>query len=325
MTYGSGISAQLGIATESSFNTYAAVSRFYEFTSESTNYEKNVQVGMGLRGGGALPRSQRRVVTTFGASGDITLDLPTRGLGLLLSHAMGSTPSPTTVASGVFSYSFTLGSPNARSFSAQVGVPQFGGTITPKTLTGCKVTSFSLGVENGGIATGSFSLDAAGFTTSQALATATYSANTGIFHFAQGAVSVDGSPVANIRDFTVTVDNVLKTDRYNLGSSGAKAAQVVNGFRAITGTMTAEFTDTTLLTKFLSDANTGLSLSFVGDTITGVHRDTLTITLPAVKFDGNAPQVGGPEVVEVSMSFTAYDNGTDQPMTVLYQTADAAL
>ena len=44
MAIGSGIGSSFGIATESAFNTGVTVSRFYEFTSESTNYNKNTSV-----------------------------------------------------------------------------------------------------------------------------------------------------------------------------------------------------------------------------------------------------------------------------------------
>lgn len=325
MTYGAGIGAQLGIATESTFGTYATVSRFYEFNSESTQYRKNTVEGMGLRAGGVLPRSQRRVVATFDAGGEIELDLPTRGLGLLLGHATATLPTPTTVTTGVYSYVYTLGDPAGKSFSAQVGVPQYDGTVTAKTLTGCKVSSFELAVSNAGIATGKFSVDASGFTTSTALATASYPANGSIFHFAQGAVSIDGSAVANVRDFSLSVDNTLKVDRYNLGASGAKSEQLVDGFRKVSGKMTLEFTDTTVFAKVLSDANASVSITFTGATISGSHKETLTIALSAVKFDGESPAVKGPQLVEIPVSFTAYDNGTDAPLTITYQTADAAL
>jgi hypothetical protein len=116
------------------------------------------------------------------------------------------------------------------------------------------------------------------------------------------------------------VDNTLKTDRYNLGSSGAKVEQTINGFRKITGSVTAEFTDTTLLAKFLADTTTALSL-----TLTASGTEALQITVSAVKFDGNAPAVSGPEVIDVDFSFEAYDNGTDAPLTIVYTTPDAAL
>lgn len=327
MAIGSGIGSQLGIAAETTFNTPVTVSRFYEFTSEALNFNKNVNVGMGLRAGGVLPRSQRRVVTTTDASGEIVLDLPSRGLGLLLAQAMGTSPSPTTVTTGVYSYAFTLGDVAGRSFTAQVGVPQYGGTVTPKTLSGCKISSFELGVDQAAIATGTFNIDAASLTTGVSLAVASFSnySTTNLFNFAQGAITVDGSTVANVRDFKVLVDNTLKVDRYNLGSAGTKAEQIINGFRKITGSLTAEFTDTTLFNKYLSDASTGLVLTFTGGTIANGATEKLVITLPAVKFDADTPKVPGPEVIDLAMTFEAYDNGTDAPMTITYQTADSSL
>lgn len=325
MAIGSGIGSQLGIATETTFNTPVTVARFYEFTNESLNYNKNVVVGLGLRAGGQLPRSQRRVVTTSDVTGEINMDLPTRGLGLILAHSMGSFPSPTTITTGVYSYTFTLGDVAGHSFTTQVGVPQYGGTVTPKTMGGCKVSNFELAVSNAGLATGKFAIDAASMTTSTALATASYSASTGLFNFAQGAITVDGTPVANIKDFSLTVDNTLKNDRYNLGNSGIKSEQIINGFRKVTGKITAEFTDTVLLAKYLSDATTALALTFTGNAISGSYKDTLSITISAVKLDGEVPQVAGPEVIDVNFTFEAYDNGTDAPVTIVYQTADAAL
>jgi len=305
MAIGSGIGSQLGIATETTFNTPVTVSTFYEFTNESINYNKNISVGLGLRAGGQVARSGRRVVTTSDATGDINLDLPTKGLGLLLSYAMGGTVQT--------SGTYTLGDVYGKSFTAQVGVPQYGGTVTPKTIAGCKISSFEISAAQSAIATGRFTIDGASFTTATSLATASFPSNNSVFHFAQGAITVDGSSVANIKDFTLSVDNVLKTDRFNLGSAGVKAEQIINGFRAITGSLTAEFTDTTLLAKFLADTSAALVLTF-----TGPSSSVLSITLPAVKFDGEAPQVGGPEVIDINFTFQAYDNGTDQPLTIVY-------
>jgi phage baseplate assembly protein gpV len=325
MAIGSGIGSQLGIATETTFNTPVTVSRFYEFTSENLNYNKKTAVGMGLRAGGLLPRSQRRVVTTSDVTGDISLDLPTRGLGLLLSQSTGSVPSATTVSTGVYSYTFTLGDVYGKSFTAQVGVPQYGGTVTPKTVAGAKVSSFELAVANAGIATGKFNIDGASITTGISLATASYSASTNIFNFSQGAITLDGTSIANIRDFQVTVDNTLKGDRYNLGSSGIKAEQLINGFRKISGKITAEFTDTTLFGKVLNDANAAIVLTFTGATIASTYKETLSITISAAKFNADTPKVTSPGVIDLSMDFEGYDNGTDAPLTIVYQTADSAL
>ena len=325
MAIGSGIGSQLGIAAETTFNTPVTVSRFYEFTSENLNYNKKVAVGMGLRAGGQLPRSQRRVVTTSDVTGDIVLDLPTRGLGLLLSQAMGTTPSAVTTTTGVYSYTFTLGDVYGRSFTAQVGVPQYGGTVTPKTISGAKIQGFELAVAVGGIATGKFTVDAVALTTGVSLATASYSTISNLFNFAQGAITVNGSSVANIKDFTLTVANTLKGDRYNLGAAGLKAEQVINGFRKISGKLTAEFTDTTLLSAYLADSTTALVLTFTGATIANGQSEKLTITVPAAKFNADTPNVQGPGVIDLGMTFEAYDDGTNQPLTIVYQTADSSL
>jgi len=325
MAIGSGIGAQLGIAAETTFNTPVTVTRFYEFTSENLNYNKKVAVGMGLRAGGQLPRAQRRVVTTTDVTGEIMLDLPTRGLGLLLAQAMGTSPAAVTTTTGVYSYTFTLGDVYGRSFSAQVGVPQYGGTVTPKSISGAKIQGFELAVANGGIATGKFTVDAASLTTSTSLATASYSTISNLFHFAQGAITVAGSSVANIKDFTLTVGNTLKGDRYNLGSAGIKAEQVINGFRKISGKMTAEFTDTTLLAAYLADTTTAIVLTFTGAVIANGQSEKLVITIPAAKFNADTPNVPGPGVIDLGMTYEAYDDGTNQPLTIVYQTADTAL
>ena len=179
----------------------------------------------------------------------------------------------------------------------------------------------------GGIATGKFSIDAVNMTTGTALATASYPnvSTTNLFHFAQGAVTLDAATIANIKDFSVTVTNTLKADRYNLGSAGLKAEQVIGGFRTIKGKITAEFTDTTLFTKFFTDATASLVVTFTGAVIAGGQNEKLTITIPAAKFNTDTPNVPGPGVIDLSMDFEAYDDGTNQPLTIAYQTADTAL
>jgi hypothetical protein len=325
MAIGAGIGASLGVATESVYGTGVPVTRFYEFNSENLQFRKKTAEGMGLRAGGLLPRSQRRVITTKDAGGDFEIDLPTRGLGLLLSYATGSSPSATTVASGVYSYTFTLGDTYGKSFTTQVGVPQYNGTVTPKTLSGCKVNNFELSVSNGEIAKGKFGIDAQSLTTSTSLSTVSYPVSGSVFNFAQGAITVNGSAVANIKDFSVSVDNAIKVDRFNIGSSSTKSEPNIAGFRKVSGKITAEFTDTVLLAAFLADTTASLALTFTGDIISSTYKDTLSITLPACKFDADTPNVAGPGAIDLSMSFTVYDDGTNAPMTIVYQTNENAL
>jgi hypothetical protein len=325
MAIGAGIGAQLGIVTETTYGTAVTVTRFYEFNMENLKYDKKTVVGQGLRAGGQLPRSQRRVVTTFAGSGDFEMDLPTRGLGLLLGHATGTMASTVTTSTGVYTYTFILADTYGKSMTVEAGVPQYGGTSISKKLAGAKVSSFELSVANGEIAKGKFSIDASAFTMTGSPATASYPLQGSIFHFAQGAVTIDGSAVANIKEFSVAVDNTLKTDRYNLGALGAKSEQGINGFRSITGSLTAEFTDSVLLNKFLTDSTASIVVTFTGSTIASSYKETLSITIPAAKFNADTPNVSGPGVVDLAMTFDAYDDGTNAPLTIVYVSADSAL
>ena len=329
MAIGSGIGSWLGIKKESTFGTAVTVDRFYEFNSEGTKYVKNTVVGQGLRNGGLVARANRRVVTTLAGEGDFEVDLQTRGMGLLLSLATGSVPTG-SLANGVYTYLFTAQDLIGDSFTTQVAVPQYGGTLTYKTLSGCKMTNFELSVGAGDIAKAKFSLDSKGFTTGASTsATVAYTniATSNLFHFAQGSITDNVSTTyANIKDFSLTVDNSLKTDRYNLGAAGSKSEQIINGFRAISGKVTAEFTDIVLLDKFIADTTAGLKLTFEGATIgSGSDKETLSITIPAAKFDGDTPMVSGPGVIDVSFGFTVFDDGTNPPFTITYKTLDSAL
>lgn len=327
MAIGSGIGSWLGIKKESVFGTAVPVDRFYEFNSEGTKYVKNTVVGQGLRNGGLVARANRRVVTTLAGEGDFEVDMQTRGMGLLLSLATGSVPTG-TLANGAYTYLFTPSDLIGDSFTTQVGVPQYGGTLIYKTLNGCKMTNFELSVGAGDIAKAKFSLDSKGFTATDTTTASVAYANietSNLFHFAQGSITDNVSTTyANIKDFSLTIDNSLKTDRYNLGAAGSKAEQIINGFRTISGKVTAEFTNTVLLDKFIADTTAGLKLTFTGATI-GSTTELLSITLPACKFDGDSPMVGGPGVIDVSFGFTVFDNGTDEPFTITYRTLDAVL
>lgn len=301
---GTGITAQFGIATESTYGTAAAISDFLEFTSETLNLTKNTVVSAGLGGGGQVARSARRVVTSQGGEGAVSLELPTVGLGSLLYHATGTASSP-----------YVLADLTGISATVEVGVPLFDGTLVSKKMSGCKVTQFQLGVETGGIATGSFTFNGKDFSMSGAPAAASYAAGS-FFHFGQGTVSFGGSTAGYIKSFSVSVDNAMNVERYGLDGTGLKKEQLIAGYRAITGSVTAEFVSTSILAALLSDASASLSLAFAG-----AGSAALEIELPCVKFDGDVPQVGGPGPVEATYNFTAYYNDVDEPLTITYTEA----
>ena len=86
-TVGSGLAGQLVALNESTFGVAPTLTspRTYEFKTESLKMKKNIVQGQGLHGAaGALPlydRTSRRIVSTFEAAGQITMDMPGNQLG----------------------------------------------------------------------------------------------------------------------------------------------------------------------------------------------------------------------------------------------------
>ena len=312
---GAKLSMTPGSAGESAYGTLTAATRGLEFNSESLVYRKNVVQSMGLKGTGTqnLPLSTRRVVTTSDAGGDFEIDLMTTGCGILLAHCMGSFPTRTSGA-----YAFTLGDPSAKSFSLQVQVPDYTGTVTTKTLKGCKVENFEIGVDSQGIAKLKTSVDAKSMNITDTAATVAY-IDASPFHFAGAALKVDGTASTIVKNFTLTVDNALKTDRYNLDGTGTKQAPVQSGFRKISGKFSAEFSGTGIVTKFLADTNIALQLTITNGAL------SLDITIPVARLNGETPQVKGAEAVDVDFDFDVLYDGTNEPLTITYTTSDTAL
>ena len=336
MAVGAGIASSLGIFTgESSFGVFPAsitASKFYEFNNENLKFNKNIKEGMGLRGGGVTMRAGRRVLVTSDASGDFEIDLPTRGTGLLFGLAMCNQVAPSAGAvSGSYTAAYTFGDPVGDNFSMQVKIPNYSGSYTTKTLSGCKISGFELSVANGDIAKAKFTIDAAKFSTSTAAQTPSYtiSGASSLYTFGGGTVTIDGTTAINVKDFSLTVDNAIKTDRYNLDGTGLKQEQIVNGFRKISGKMKVEFTDTVILSKFISDASAAIVVTLQGALISATTYETITISLPYVKYDADTPNVTGPGPVDLDVSFTAYDGSTtgtpSEPLTITVVSQDAAI
>ena len=136
MAVGAGLSASFGIATESTFGTPVAATRFYEFDSETLGMKKHTAQGLGLRQGGLGKRGARRIFTGREAGGDVNLDAPTAGLGLLLQHMLGSfTTTATSVGGGLYQQVHNLGSLNGKSFTTQVVKPDTTGVLTQEAFT----------------------------------------------------------------------------------------------------------------------------------------------------------------------------------------------
>lgn len=148
MAVGSGLSASLGIITESTPGTPLAVTRFYEFDKETMSQKKHTVQGVGLRGGALTKRGSRRVTTAREGGGTVGFDIPTAGFGLTLQHMLGSfSATATSIGGGLFQQIHNTGSLQGKAFTTQIVKPDYTGVLTQNayTHTGCKITDWTIG------------------------------------------------------------------------------------------------------------------------------------------------------------------------------------
>lgn len=342
MGYGSGLGASLGFSAESVYGTYVAPAKWAEFNSEKLTMSKKIIANEGLRGGARMGRVGRRVVTTRDAGGNIDLDVSSRGFGLLLSHCLGTpAPAATQIATTtVYRQIHTIGEMN-RSLTMQVGRPQTDSTVKAFTYTGVKIPSFELSCQVDQYLGLKLDTDARNETVSQSLVTPTYVTTTEeMFHFGQVdieiggtvttttglATSSGGADISACKGFSLKHAAPLATSRYFAGASSLKAAPIENGMRDIGGSINAEFADRTQLYDAMANETTvALKIRFTGTTAVGTGFGAFEILLPAVKFDTGTPTVDGPDVIDNEIAWKAYDDGTNAPLQILYESADATV
>lgn len=391
MGIGSALGGQLTAIRETTWATALTPTRGLEIDDETIDYKKNTKQADGIRAGGRVGRSIRRVPTTVGAAGDINCAVPSRGFGLWLESALGGTTTVTagtnttlgalsavgavtvtTAASVVVGDILTIDSAGTqpeiravlanpgttptiaaltyphsngvavlvnggssqfvqkhtyadggalKSLTAQKGVVQLGGTVVPYTFNGLKVTKFDLSCKADDILMTKIGTDAQNATTATGLATATYTATSNVFSFVSGQIAVDGVVCAEVVDFTLSVDNKLKTALDHLSAGGLKAEQIQGDFAAITGTFTVDYYTSVFTTKFFSDASASIVLLFSSGT-----TEAISITLPAVKYDDASPNLKNGDTVQFPVSFVALDPGTGVvPLAINLVCADSAV
>jgi hypothetical protein len=105
-----------------------------------------------------------------------------------------------------------------------------------------------------------------------------------------------------------------------------KAEQVVNGFRAVTGTIEADFTSKAALYDSFT-AKTELTLQFKLTSSTIIASATpfsFQVDVPALYLEGETPNVTGPDTLKMSIPFTVFYDDTNSPVSFTYVTSDTS-
>ena len=118
-----------------------------------------------------------------------------------------------------------------------------------------------------------------------------------------GAMTMDGTTVADVTEFSISLENGLAV-RDTIGTKFTSLPTAGNS--NLVGSATVYFEDATFLTKFLNETPAALSV-----TIPDGAGNSYVFTAPRVKFTGGQPDVKGAGAITLSMPF----QGTLDPVT----------
>lgn len=317
------IAHQLGLAEETTWATAVTPDRFVEFTSESLERRQNIAASEGIRSGRRYGGQGRRI-SRHDAGGSVTFEIATSGFGVFFEHLLGDVATVVDVPSDAFTHTFTPGTLLGKGLTLQKGVEKPDGTVQAFTYPGTKILSADFSVDQDGLLMGTFEFDASQEVTGTALAAASYSTPR-IFTYSEGTLSVDGVAKANVRSVgSVSIVNNLMVERFFLGNQGIKSQPINTPFDTISGNLDVEFQNLTdFYDLFAGDTSAELELEFVGDTLSGAFDETFRITIADVRFEGETPKVGGPELVYMNVPFVGLDPATGDAIEIVYGTGDA--
>ena len=332
MAIGSGLGSSAGFSPETSWGTYVAPTRFVRARSSSAQKTATRQQGEGIQAGSFGSPLSQYVETVTGGSGQLSLDIQSKGMGVLFQTLMGTAITPVQQGtSTAYLQTHVLADPYGKSMSVQVGLPQRGGTITPATLVGAKVTQAALTCAVDGLLQGTFDFDAKSYENTTTLASVSYGTGVNVFHGAQMSVKLgtygSEAAVSGVKSVNVTIARPHDSSAYYAGATGVKAEPVLNAVTAITGSITVDFIDTaTFHARVRDSSSTSLVLTWVGPVIASTYYETFTVTIPAVVFPSpESFNAADRNVLSHSFNFEARYDGTNAMCTVAITSAETTI
>lgn len=336
------LDSQLMLGDESTYGTPVTPDVALEFLASSFGWQPEFSQGEGLRTGRIMDRADRRGLSSEVSGGSFDVEPKSKGLLTLFEAALG-TGAVTQITGAAYQGLFTpKTSDYLKSYTIQTGTPLIGGATSPVTYAGSMCQGFELAVSNREAPKLTFEWLCKSLSTATALAVASYPTADVPFkwpHFSAGiggtlvvptatALSSGSTAVANVREFNLSWSNGLDTEGFNAGSSGQRSRAQLLGKRVGTGTIVAEFDNTTYRDAYLNQTSLPLTVKFALPTaIAGSNYPTLEIAIPCVKLEGELAKPtddGAP--ITASLDFTILDGAVAaSPIYVAIVTAETAI
>lgn len=319
---------QLSAVKETTYATPVTTTRFFEANNDTIKPNFGRIDSQGLRPNTQALRSDRFVPYKLGADGDLVMEVGSKNFGFWLEHMVGTVASSAAV-DGKTTHTGTWGSLLGKSFTLQHGMPFHpADTVQPFTFFGGKVAKWKLESKIDGLLMATLSCDFADFDTTTALATASYPTGIEPFSFVGATVTI-GGVAFEATDFAVDEDNALKLDRRYMRAGGAiKKEPVEQAWRVGTWSLSGDFTDMNQLNRVQAAAASGavaqIVATWTGVGLIGVSSvPTVTVTIPAARFDQGYPTVAGPTPLSQPLQGKVLFDGSASPVSIAYGTADA--
>lgn len=316
MATASGIDAQLGFVAESTFGTFETPTRFLELVSEDLSFGIDRIETQGIRAGRKTRHDWHSGAQRV--TGGFEVELAPQGAGLLLEHAFGSLATAGTASP--FTHTIIPGPLDGKSLTVQVGRPNIGGTVLAFSYLGCKVVDWELTAEAGNLAMFRTNLYGVHETTGESLASASYPSGYSPFVFTHGSLSIGGT-ATDVKNISLTGNNGLEVDRHRVSATTPARSKepLESNLRDYGGQLAADFLNLTMYNRFVGGSEASLILTFAA-----AAAASLVVTMSAVRFDGDTPNIGGIEIPELTMPFTVGSPTTDaQAITAVLTNADS--
>lgn len=315
--------AQMGTVNETTYGTPVVVTKFHDYISEGFKRDQERMESASLRAQTRTIHTDNWALGQLSIAGDVEMELRPKGFGFWWNHAIGGLVTSQPDAAGnplVYKHTFTPGD-LPTSFTCQVSKPDLADVAQPFTYHGCRISEWGMECAVGEFAKMSMSMLGEDEDNSTALAVASYPTANKPLRFVDGTVTI-AAVAQDVKSISINGANNLTDDRWFLGSVLRKQP-LENALREYTGTIDTEFLGLTAYNRFVNGTEAAVVLLFQGATISSTYKFETKVTMN-VRFDGETPAVGGPEIVMQSLPYKVVNDGTTS-IKVEYQTTDVTV
>lgn len=301
---------------ETAYGTPAVVNKFMEFRSESIKKSIAEYISAGIRN---TPNEQKgqRMQGKADIGGDITMDAYLLGQGILWKHALGQVTSAQQGTTAAYLHTFACADDLPQGLTVEVERD-----TRAFKYSGMRVSSLKMRQGDSGALELTWSLKGKDEALSANPTVATYPSANKLIGVGLAVSFKIGEVEYHPSNFEVTLTNRFDESRYGFGKN--RYALPFMG-REVSGTVTVDFDDQSVYDMFVNGTAASLELKYTGSTIADTYNEELVVSLPVVFFNGETPNIGGKELINMVLPFRAFSDGATKPIEVKIQNAETAI